>query len=96
MTVENYRIVENDPEFGQYRDLTENKHQPLPGGVMRWYSSQHHSYATPDGYLVPDTRLQAIADAWKAYVEYAGDPFDEGAIISTLLVALTEENSDAL
>jgi hypothetical protein len=54
MTVEpSYRIVEDDPEFGQYRDLTENKHQPLPDGVMRWYSSQHHSYATPDGYLVP-------------------------------------------
>lgn len=62
-----YRIVEDDPEYGEYRDLTENKYQPLPDGVLRWYSNQHHVYASPDGYLVPvkvpDTRLQAIVDA---------------------------------
>ncbi len=48
-----YRIVEDDPEYGEYRDLSENKHQSLPDGVLRWYPSQHHVYASPDGYLVP-------------------------------------------
>ncbi len=97
MTVESWRIVEDDPEFRQYRDLTENKHQPLPDGVMRWYSNQHHSYATPDGYLVPDTRLQAIADAWNEgtggeYEWSRGRVSEEMPELAGLLDALTEEN----
>ena len=94
MTIEpSYRIVEDDPEFREYRDLTENKYQPLPDGVMRWYSNQHHSYATPDGYLVPDTRLQAIADAWKAYRESGGIRYDPTfeAVASALITAFEGE-----
>ncbi|KKL47534.1 hypothetical protein LCGC14_2334560 [marine sediment metagenome] len=83
MTVEpSYRIVEDDPEFGQYRDLTENKYQPLPDGVMRWYSNQHHSYATPDGYLVPDFRLQAIADAWKKWLNAVETATDSTEVLN--------------
>ena len=93
-----YRIVEDDPEFGQYRDLTENKHQPLPDGVMRWYSSQHHTYATPDGYLVPDTRLQAIADAWNEPWQWGRltqeAVIDRWAVLGELLDALTKEVAD--
>jgi len=41
-----------------------------------------------------DGRLQAIADAWDNYKDYAGDPFDDGHILSALLGALTQEDND--
>ena len=51
-----------------------------PEGAM-WY----------EGWLVPDGRLEAIADAWKAYL----DPQRDGqwSDVQGLLDALTEEKS---
>lgn len=51
-------------------------------------------------WLVPDTRLQDIADAWNRYeTKYRTDPLsrDVGTLfdnVTALLDALTKENSD--
>ena len=48
------------------------------------------------GALVPDSRLQAIADAWKAHKQAMGEGQfrDTYATLYALLDALTEDNND--
>ena len=63
-----------------------------------WTNPGHHCVAHY-GTLTPDTRLQAIADAWNSFlsVDEAGE---EGmlawSIVADLLGALTEDNDDEL
>ncbi len=56
------------------------------------------SFLVDDGVLVPDTRLQAIAEAWKAYRQRQSEPWLREEVESMtdfidLLDALTKEDT---
>jgi hypothetical protein len=79
----------------QYRESEHCDKNPYDGNHVATFDSDCKNCGMEQMFVEPDSRLQAIADAWEACNEYQRrDIYGYWPEFSVLLDALTEENDD--